>query len=181
MKKNILIVVTLMLVPLFGLSQSVFDKFEDYDDVTSVVVSKKMFELLAKFDIDVDDPDAKDFMDIATSVTGLRVFSTENKQISSEMKATVDKYLSNSQLSELMRVKDKDANVKFYIREGKDADHVKELLMFMTGIKNIEVEDRKIETVLLTLTGDIDLNKINTLTKKMNLPDELNKAGKKGK
>jgi hypothetical protein len=33
--------------------------------------------------------------------------------------------------------------------------------------------------VLLSLTGDIDLTKIGALTKKMNLPEELNKAEKK--
>jgi hypothetical protein len=84
-----------------------------------------------------------------------------------------------------MRVKDKDANVKFYIRQGKDSDHVSELLMFVTGIKdsgaNVSVNGRKFETVLLSLTGDIDLNKIGSLTKKMNLPEELNEAGKKNK
>ena len=80
-----------------------------------------------------------------------------------------------------MRIKDKDANVKFYIKSGKDDDHVSELLMFVTGMKNVDVDidGRKFETVLLSLTGDIDLNKINSLTKKMNLPEELNKAGKK--
>ena len=54
--------------------------------------------------------------------------------------------------------------------------------MFVTGIKNmdVEIDDRKIETVLLTLTGDIDLTKIGSLTKKMDLPEELNNAGKKG-
>jgi hypothetical protein len=29
------------------------------------------------------------------------------------------------------------------------------------------------------MTGDIDLNKIGALTKKMNLPEELNDAGEK--
>jgi hypothetical protein len=55
--------------------------------------------------------------------------------------------------------------------------------MFVTGIKNVDVEinDRKFETVLLSLTGDIDLNKIGSLTQKMNLPSELNKAGKNQK
>jgi hypothetical protein len=43
----------------------------------------------------------------------------------------------------------------------------------------VAVNDRQIETVLLTLTGDIDLTKIGSLTKKMNLPEELNKAEKK--
>ena len=96
------------------------------------------------------------------------------------MKASVGKYLKSSSLTELMRVKDKDANVKFYIKEGKDSDHVSELLMFVTGIKEIEANGRKFETVLLSLTGNIDLNKISSLTNKMNLPEELNKAGKKG-
>ena len=92
----------------------------------------------------------------------------------------MEKYLKSSSLQELMRVKDKDANVKFYIKSGKDEDHVSELLMFVTGIKNgnLEINDRKFETVLLSLTGDIDLNKIGSLTQKMNLPSELNKAGK---
>ena len=96
------------------------------------------------------------------------------------MQVTMEKYLKSSSLQELMRVKDKDANVKFYIKSGKDEDHVSELLMFVTGIKNgnVEINDRKFETVLLSLTGDIDLNKIGSLTQKMNLPSELNKAGK---
>ncbi|GGG47436.1 hypothetical protein GCM10011414_16400 [Croceivirga lutea] len=179
MKKRIVYFV-LALTPLFGFSQSIFDKFEEYDEVTSVVVSQKAFELLAKMDVDIDDKDAKDFMDIATSLSSLKVFTTEDPKIGAEMKATVDKYLGSTKLTELMRIKDKDANVKFYIKEGRDSDHVSELLMFMTDINKVKIDDRNVETVLLTLTGNIDLNKISSLTKKMNLPEELNEAGKKG-
>jgi hypothetical protein len=179
MKKYILILLIAVL-PIAGFSQSLFDKYEDLDDVTSVIVSQKAFELLAKMDIEVDDPDAQDFMDIATSVKSLKVFTTDNESIGADMKASVGKYLKSSALTELMRVKDKDANVKFYIKEGKDSDHVSELLMFVTGLKEVEADGRKFETVLLSLTGNIDLNKISSLTNKMNLPKELNKAGKKG-
>ena len=179
MKKYILILMMAVL-PVAGFSQSLFDKYEDLDDVTSVVVSKKAFELLAKMDIETDDPEAQDFMDIATSVSSLKVFTTDNQSIGADMKASVSKYLKSSSLTELMRVKDKDANVKFYIKEGKDSDHVSELLMFVTGIKDVEANGRNFETVLLSLTGNIDLNKISSLTNKMNLPQELNKAGKKG-
>jgi hypothetical protein len=120
-------------------------------------------------------------MEIAKSLSGLKVFVTEDKGISADMQATVDKYLKSASLEELMRVKDKEANVKFYVRNGKDSDHVSELLMLVTGIQNanVEIDDRKIETVLLTLTGDIDLTKIGSLTRKMNLPEELEKAEKK--
>jgi hypothetical protein len=155
-----------------------FDKFEDLDEVTSVVVNKSMFNLLAKIDVEVNDPEAQDFMDIASSLKSLKVFTTENKKIGDDMRSSVSSYLKSSQMEELMRVKDKDANVKFYIKQGRDDDHVSELLMLVTDLNEVEADGRKIETVLLSLTGDIDLNKINSLTKKMNLPKELNKAGK---
>lgn len=178
MKKYILIV-AIAILPLSGFAQSLFDKYEEFDDVTSVVVNQSMFNLLAKIDVEVDEPEAQDFVDIAKSLKSLKVFTTDNKSIGDDMKASVNSYLKSSSLTELMRVKDKDANVKFYIKEGKDSDHVSELLMFVTGLKEVEADGRKFETVLLSLTGDIDLNKINSLTKKMNLPEELNKAGKK--
>ncbi len=179
--KTYIVLLMLAALPLSGFSQSLFDKYEDLDEVTSVVVNKSMFNLLSKIEVEVDDQEAQDFMDIAKSVSSLKVFTTEDKGISADMKASVSKYLKTASLEELMRIKDKDANVKFYIKTGKDADHVSELLMFVTGIKDIEANGRKFETVLLSLTGDIDLNKINSLTKKMNLPEELNKAGKKNK
>ena len=177
--KKTLIVLVLSILPFGGFSQSLFDKYEDLDNVTSVVVNKSMFNLLSKIDVEVDDPEAKDFMDIARSVNSLKVFTTEDKVVGADMLVSVNKYLKSASLEELMRIKDKDANVKFYIKSGKDDDHVSELLMFVTGMKDVDVDGRKFETVLLSLTGDIDLNKINSLTKKMNLPEELNKAGKK--
>ena len=179
MKKKIIIVLVTVL-PFIGFSQSMFDKFEDLDNVSAVVVNESMFKLLSKINVEVDDKEAQDFMDIAQNLKNLKVFITEDKKISSDMQVTMEKYLKSSSLQELMRVKDKDANVKFYIKSGKDEDHVSELLMFVTGIKNgnVEINDRKFETVLLSLTGDIDLNKIGSLTQKMNLPSELNKAGK---
>ncbi len=180
--KKFLIIAILSFLPVGLTAQSIFDRFEDLDEVSSVVVNKNMFNLLVKMDVDTDDPEAREFMDIAKSLSGLKVFITEDEKVSADMKATVDKYLKSADLEELMRVKDKDANVKFYVKSGKDEDHVSELLMFVTGIKNmdVEIDDRKIETVLLTLTGDIDLTKIGSLTKKMDLPEELNNAGKKG-
>jgi hypothetical protein len=180
--KKTLTVIALFLVAQSGFSQSVFDKYEDLENVSAVVINQSMFRLLANIDVEVDDPEAQDFMDIAKSLKNLKVFITEDKSISADMAKTMSSYLKNNSLEELMRVKDKDANVKFYIKQGKDEDHVSELLMFVTGMKDagvdVNVNGRKFETVLLSLTGDIDLNKIGSLTSKMNLPEELNKAGK---
>jgi hypothetical protein len=174
--KKIALVIALVTMPVIAFSQSVFDKFEDMEDVSTVVVNQNMFKLFSR--IESDDPDAQEFMEMVKSLNDLKVFITEDSAIGADMKATVDKYLRKASLQELMRVKDKDVNVKFYIKEGRDEDHVSELLMFVNGLKDVEANGRNIETVLLSLTGDIDLTKIGSLTRKMNLPSQLEKVDK---
>jgi hypothetical protein len=138
------------------------------DDVSTVVVSKKAFELMVK--MGGESEDAKEYIDMVKNLNSLRVFATENASIAADMRSKVNSYLKSSKLSELMRVKDKEGNVKIYIREGKDADHVSELFMFVEGIsQHMAGEERKPEAVIVTITGDIDLNRISELTSKMNI------------
>jgi hypothetical protein len=146
--------------------------------------------MIATIGVDIDDPEMKEYVQMAKNVTGFKVFTTGDEKISTDIQGTVDKYLKSSDLEELMRIKDGDQTVKFYVREGKDENHVKEFLMFITGLKEItdgEIEingkKREIETVLLTLTGDIDLRQISKLSSQMDIPggNQLKKAGKKGK
>jgi hypothetical protein len=179
--RKLMIAFAIAMLPLFTFAQSVFDKFEDMDDVTTVVVNKRAFELMRQMGGDNDE--AKEYMNMVASLNSLRVFATENASIAADMKAKVTSYLKSSkQLSELMRVKDKDGNVKIYIKEGKDKDHVSELFMFVEGIsKHMEGSDRSPEAVIVSITGDIDLNKISELTNQMNIPggEHLKKAEKK--
>ena len=90
------------------------------------------------------------------------------------MKATADKYAKSAGLEELMRISDKGQNIKIMIKSGASDSQVKELLMFIEGT------GKGNETVLMSLTGNFDLNELSVLTDKMNLPggDSLKKAGK---
>ncbi|WP_426429905.1 DUF4252 domain-containing protein [Winogradskyella sp. HB-48] len=191
MSKKVIVIIALILAPMLSGAQSIFDKYEDMSEVTSIVVTQKAFRMLATIDLDVDDPEAKEFMEMVKKITGLKVFTTGDEKISTDMKATVDKYLKSSDLEELMRIKDGEQTVKFYVKEGKDENHVKELLMFVNGLKeltegqDIEINGKKreIETVLLSLTGDIDLRQVSKITNQMDIPggEQLKKAGEKGK
>ncbi|MEY3500201.1 MAG: hypothetical protein RL308_1870, partial [Bacteroidota bacterium] len=51
MKKSIIIVV-FALLPIAFFGQAAFDKFDGQDDVTSIIVNKKMFELMSKVKVD---------------------------------------------------------------------------------------------------------------------------------
>ncbi|WP_394750638.1 DUF4252 domain-containing protein [Spongiimicrobium salis] len=177
--KKIIVVLLIAIAPFSGFSQSIFDKFEEMDEVGAVIINKGMIDLLVKMGDGHGDEEAQEFMDMAKNINGVKVFTTENSGVAAQMNAAVKKHLRSASLEELMRVKDKDANVKFYIKNGKRKDHVSELLMFVSGLKDLKVEGRNFETVLVSITGDIDLNKIGTLTKKMNLPKEMKKAGGK--
>jgi hypothetical protein len=184
--KKLAVILAIALAPIVTFGQSVFDKFEDMDGVTSVIVNQKMFKMLMDLQIQTDDPEAQEMIDMVGKITGLKVLTTGNEKISADMNSTVSNYLKSSNLQELMRIKDGDQTVKFYVREGKDDNHVKELLMFANGLKeltkdqdiNINGQKREIETVLLSLTGDIDLRQISKLTNKMNVPggDQLKKV-----
>lgn len=169
------IVMAIMLLPMFGNAQDIFDKYSDNSDVTFVSIKPKMFQMIAKMGIDIDDPEAKAYMDMVKSITSFKTIVTDNKTISADLSKWV-KSRSNS-LEELMQVKDDGTEVKFYVKEGKDVDHVKELLIFVNGVDNIVKEgievngqQRKIETVVVSLTGDINLNEISRLTNQMNIP-----------
>ncbi|NNE33169.1 MAG: DUF4252 domain-containing protein [Winogradskyella sp.] len=189
--KKLIVIIVIITAPMFSGAQSIFDKYEDMSEVASVIVNQKMFSMIASIDIDMDDPEAQEYMNMVKKITGLKVFTTGDESISSDMKATVDKYLRSSQLEELMRIKDGEQTVKFYVKEGKDENHVKELLMFVSGLKeltkeqNIEINGKKreIETVLLSLTGDIDLRQVSKITNQMDIPggEQLKKAGDKNK
>jgi hypothetical protein len=179
--KKVILSIVIAVAPLMGFSQSIFDKYENMDQVSAVIINKGMIDLVGALGIDENDPESKDFMEIAKGLKGIRVFLTEDKNIGTEMGSTVQKYLKSGSMEELMRVKDEGTNVKFYVKNGRDENHITELLMFVSGIKNNETDEhgRKFETVLVSLNGDLDLDKIGALTKKMNLPNELNKVGKK--
>ena len=186
--RKIVTVVAVMLMSVASFSQSVFDKFEDQEGVISIILNQKMFKMLGTMGMDLDDPEMKEYVEMVKNITGFKVFTTGDSKISADMKATVAKYLKSSDLEELMRIKDGEQTVNFYVKEGKDENHVKELLMFITGLKemtkdqDIEFngEKRELETVIMALTGDIDLRQISKLTNQMNIPggDQLKKAGK---
>lgn len=177
MKKRVIIaIMAIMLLPLTAVAQSnIFDKYNDNADVTYVSIKPKMFQMIAKMGIDVEDPEAKAYIDMVKSITSFKTIVTDNKVISGDISKWVKS--RSSALDELMEVKDDGTEVKFYVKEGKDADHVKELLIFVNGIDKvmddkIEIngKERKIETVVVSLTGDINLNEISKLTSKMNIP-----------
>lgn len=176
MSKKIILTIVFIAFTSLGFSQSVFDKYEDKDDVTTVIVNKKMFELMSKVKVDVKDKEAQQYMDLLKKLDNLKVFMTGSSKLALDMKGTVTSYLKSNPLEELMRVSDDGKKVNIYVKSGVAANSVKELLMFIES-----PGDKDKQAIVLSLTGDFNLDEISALTEKMSLPggNELKKASKK--
>ena len=161
----------LMASPLFA--QGAFDKFDGQDDVTSVIVNKKMFEMMSKVKVDASDKEMQQYHPLIKKLDNLKLFTTKSLRVEAEMKATAERYMKTANLEELMRVNDNGRSIKILVKSGAKDTQIRELLMFIDGGKG---ED----SVLMSLTGDFDLNEISVLTDKMRFPggDDLKKATK---
>jgi hypothetical protein len=170
--KKIIVILVFAFVSTNLFAQTAFDKFNNLDDVTAVIVNKKMFELLSK--VDTKDKESQQYVNLIKKLDNLKVFVTKSKSRANELQTTADKYLKSNLLEELMRINDKGKNVKIYVKSGSTDSQVKELLMFIEGSGNEE-------TVLMSLTGNFNMDELSALTDKMKLPggDELKKASKK--
>lgn len=168
-------ILLLIVFPSFIVAQSAFDKFEGKDGVSSVIVSKKMFEMMSKVKVDTKDKEMQQYLNLLKKLDNLKVLTTSNAKIANEFESSVASYLKSNPLEELMRANSDGKNVKIYVKSAGNSTIVKELLMFM------ESSSKDTPSVLLSLTGEFDLDEISALTERMNLPgkDELKKASKK--
>ena len=77
----------------------------------------------------------------------------------------VNSAIKGKKLTELVRIKEDDSRVKIYVKATSNKDYVSEVLMFVKGI------DKKTkgmsEAMVMSLTGNIDVNKMSEFTDKM--------------
>lgn len=153
-----IITMVLALVPTLFFGQNAFDKFEGREDITSVSVNKKTFEMLGEIKSDgkeKKDKDLSKYLEMADKIENLKVLTTSSVKASAELKSTFEAYRKKENLEQLMKVNDEGKNVQIYVKNGKKSSDVKEFLIFVEGGDKIGDE-----TVLVSLVGDIDLNKI---------------------
>ena len=172
--KKFIITIAIALVSNSFFAQAAFEKFDGQDDVTSIIVNKKMFELMSNVKMDASDKETQQYMKLIKKLDNLKVFTTTSARVTSDMKAAAEKYIKTGGLEELMRINDGGKNVKILVKSGTTSSQIRELLMFVEG------GGKSDETVLMSLTGNFDLNEISILTDKMKIPggDDLKKATK---
>jgi len=131
-----------------------FSKYADDDAFTSVYISEYMFSLFANEDL--EDEDSEDVLEILSGLKSLQVLTTEKQGLKHYEEAL--KLINQTEYKVLMKVKEESSKVQFLLK--KEGKQVKELLLLVGS------DD---EFVLLSIVGDIALNKISKLAKHMDI------------
>ena len=149
---------------------NLLNKIEDGEGVTSVLVTKKMFELFSKTtNVEVE---GESLNSVISGLKELKVFDIDKKEaakIPSLNFNSMSDILKKEGYEVLLKIKDKGDDVEIYILENNDI--VKHLFLISQDDKNMQ---------LISLLGNIDLEKISKLSGTLNV-EELKHLDKKSK
>lgn len=161
--KKLVIVIVFLIASSVSYAQSFFDKLEYMEGVDMVVVTKDAFEMLSKFqDIKIEDNQTMKVFSLINDLQELKVFTTNDANNAKKMNQMVSQAIKEQKLTTLMRVKDEDTRMKIYVKTTKNKAYVSEVLMFVNGAG--KKSNKNVESVIISLTGRIDIQKISEIT-----------------
>lgn len=142
-----------------SIMDKLYDKYSGTEGYTSVYISKYMFDMFRSNETTVKPEDEVE--DIINKLDCIKILVTDDDPATPapvNLYLEIMKVLPSSPYKEVMVIKEKDQDVKFYAKEEKG--RVIELLLVVGG---------KDESVLISIQGDIDMKNISKLAKSMQI------------
>lgn len=174
--KTIALMIGLVGLTLGANAQSImdklYDKYSGTEGYTSVYISKYMFDMFRNNETSTGSQE-DDMEQLISKLNCIKILVTDDDPATPapvNLYQEIMKVLPSSSYKEVMVVKEKDQDIKFYAKEEKNK--VVELLLVLGG---------KDESVLISIQGDIDMKNISKLAKSMNIEgmENLEKIDKK--
>jgi vacuolar-type H+-ATPase subunit F/Vma7 len=145
-----------------------FSKYVDDERFTVVYISGKMFSMINKMELDLDDEEAQAVMSVVKDLKGLRILTTETDGAKFYKEAL--QTINTKGYETLLEVREgNQQNVKFLVKDSNAGSNLNELLLLVGG----EDED----FVLLSFIGNLDLSQVGKLSKAFD--DKGDKGAKK--
>jgi hypothetical protein len=134
-----------------------FSDYERRDDFTTIIITSKMFGLLAQIP---EAEDEEDVMNVIRKLNGLKILTSSKYSGRAELSKKAVKTLTKEGFEELMIIKEGDEEIKFLINE--ENGKIQEFVMVIIG-------DADGDFFLMSMTGNLDLNDISKLSKTMDI------------
>jgi len=127
-----------------------FDKYAEMENITSVYISKAMFEMMPKI-----ETEGLNLMNMIGKIESLQVISSQQQDQIPQMRKDFTK-LVDSKHQELMRVRNGKTRATFYAN--MKGDQIKDLLMLAEADTSFTV---------IQLLGNFSLKDVQEITKNM--------------
>ena len=154
MKKTI-VIAAMMLFSLCGFAQtakSIYNRYSEAEKVSTVYISPAMFKLMGSIPaFELVDEDVN-ITPIINSLEGMYIISSENPEVSREMRMDIEKMVSKGEYELRMEAEDDGDRVRMFTRTA--ADIVKSFVM-------LAVSDE--ECTFIMFDGSIDQKKFAQL------------------
>lgn len=145
-----------------------FSKYQSDETFSQVTISGKMFSMMANLSGDTEEEKA--MIASISKIKGLKILTKSEARNSRELYKEAISMIPSSTFEELMSIRDKDKDMKFFTKEA--GGKISELVMVMGGNE---------EFMVLTLFGEIDLKDISKIGKAVNIDGLENLEKVKGK
>lgn len=133
-----------------------FTKYQSDETFSQVTISGKMFSMMANLTGDTEEEKA--MISSISKIKGLKILSKSEVRNSRELYKEAISMIPSNSFEELMAIRDKDKDMKFYTKEA--GGKISELVMVMGGND---------EFMVLTIFGEIDLKEIAKIGKSVNI------------
>ncbi|MCD6597739.1 MAG: DUF4252 domain-containing protein, partial [Bacteroidales bacterium] len=133
-------------------ADKLFEKYADTDGFTTISFSSGLMKMVADMD------DEKDDNNILRKIDEIRILTSDNENSGLNFYEEIVSDLAVDEYEELITIKDKDTNVKIWIKE--DAGIIRELILVSGGLD---------DNALIIVRGEIELNKLSGLGESLNV------------
>lgn len=149
--RNSLLVLFLLCSTLCFAQDKLFEKYADKDNVTSIYISKSMFQMMP----DNMRAGGLDLGNLKGKIHNLQILTSENKEVKEQMKADFDAVVGKDH-ELLMKVKSDDTRASFFVKQ--KGEKISELIM---------LTDDEEDYVVMRLTGDFTIQDIRQIAEEV--------------
>ena len=153
--KNILLILFLCCTSICFAQNKLFDKYSEMDNVTSVYISKAMFQMMPKI-----ETNGLNLMNLKGKINSLQIVTSDKREVRDQMRKEFSSLIGQSH-EELMRVKDNDTRASFYIVQ--NGDLINEMIM---------LADTDSDYVVIRITGKFTLQDIQDVATSFSQSDK---------
>lgn len=163
--KNLIFIFIALCISIQSYGQNIIDKYysdmASREDITSVYVAGKMFDFASHLATD-EDEEIENVKEFLTSIHSFNMIVVPDLNNPMAEYTQGVKRMKNS-YEELLRIKDKEASISFFINESNG------VVYELVGIASTDGK-----FIVGTLMGEMELDKISTMMNKINVNSEDN-------